>query len=283
MAGFFIFLPPGKLFHKSLVYYQKWIMVVVLSPSKGMSRRLFPDIQPTLPYYAEETNLLLSSLRSYSVETLQSLMHLSEKLAQQTYSQYQKFVPEPITSTHGHACLTYTGDVYSGLLANQWTNTNIAYAQENLIILSALYGIVSPLTAIQPYRLEMGLSWKTPEGKSLISFWSERITLFLQTKLQDSGAGYLLQLASDEYAKCIHHEHLQVPVIEVSFFERKNGKNTFMSFHAKKARGLMASYVIQHKLTTPDQIHAFNLDRYQLDPQLSSDNHLVFSREFLPA
>lgn len=258
-------------------------MVVVLSPSKGMSSRLFPDFQPTPALFMAETNQLLNSLCSYSIESLQSLMHLSEKLAQQTRAQFRNFVPDPNNTNYGHACLTYTGDVYSGLLASQWTNSDIAYAQDHLVILSALYGVVTPLTAIQPYRLEMGLSWKTPEGKSLVAFWSDKITAYLQQKLQESGAGYLLQLASDEYARCIRQERIGVPVIEVSFFERKNGKNTFMSFHAKKARGLMASYIIQHKLTSPDQIRAFNLDRYQLDPQLSSDNHLVFSREFLPA
>ncbi|MCE2789625.1 MAG: YaaA family protein [Saprospiraceae bacterium] len=258
-------------------------MVVVLSPSKGMSSSLFPETNPSSPFFLKETTQLLKSLRSYSAENLQSLMHLSEKLASQTYTQFQKFQPELITSEHGHACLTYTGDVYSGLLASQWTTNDIEYGQSHLLILSALYGVVSPLTAIQPYRLEMGLSWKTPEGSSLYSFWAEKITAYLQKKLIETDSRYLLQLASDEYAKCFRHENIGVPVIEVSFFERKNGKNTFVSFHAKKARGMMASYVIQQKLTSPEQIRTFNQDRYEFDSQQSTDHHLVFYRENLPA
>ncbi len=208
-------------------------------------------------------------------------MRVSEKLAIQTFHRFQELnLSSPIANV-GHAALTYTGDVYAGLQAREWTSTELLYSQSILRIISGLYGIVKPLDGIQPYRLEMGLSWKTPRGKNLTSFWSDLITSHLKQTLQNTEAECLLNLASEEYAQCIQPDKLGYPIVNISFFELKNGKKSFQSFHAKRARGLMASYIVRNQIKKPNDLFTFQEEGYLFDANASEKNHFIFVRNSL--
>lgn len=253
-------------------------MLILLSPSKTMQR-----IKPQVPLtthirFAEETEFLGHLLKRYSEEEIRKLMSVSEKLASETCQMYQDFDPAFPGESIFPALYAFKGDVYQGLNAVTLSENDVLYAQKSVRILSGLYGVLRPLDGIFPYRLEMGGSFKTDNGKTLYAFWTDKVTSAIQKDLDDEGHNYLVNLASKEYIKSVNTASLRQPVIEVDFYEMKNGKKTFASVFAKKARGLMASFIVREKIKQPGHLAEFDAEGYALDKEASSGQHLVFVR-----
>ncbi|MCL4151343.1 UNVERIFIED_CONTAM: hypothetical protein GTU68_054084 [Idotea baltica] len=172
----------------------------------------------------------------------------------------------------------FKGDVYVGLQAQEFKKKDVTYANKHLRILSGLYGLLRPMDKIQPYRLEMGTSIKVGRKKNLYEFWGNKIADQLQESLSKHKNKSIINLASNEYFKAVKLDELKDQIIEVGFKEYRDGKLKFVSFNAKKARGLMSQYIIKNRISTLDGIKAFHLEDYAFDESLSSENHLMFTR-----
>ena len=172
----------------------------------------------------------------------------------------------------------FNGDVYQGLDAASLSDDDIAFAQQHLRILSGLYGVLRPLDLMQPYRLEMGTKLANPHGKDLYAFWQNSITEQLNQQLSELQTDIVVNLASQEYFKVVKPKLLARPVLNVQFKDFKNGDYKIISFFAKKARGLMARYVIEQRIDQVDGLKDFALEGYQFSPAQSSSTQLVFLR-----
>lgn len=172
-------------------------------------------------------------------------------------------------------------EVVGEAVGGNWglVHEDLAFAQQHLRMLSGLYGVLRPLDLMQPYRLEMGTKLSNPRGKDLYSFWGDRISESLNQDLQAQGDEILLNLASQEYFGAIRPAALKARVIEAVFKDRKNGEYKIISFHAKKARGMMARYVIKERLTDSEGLKDFDLGGYRFDAPSSDPNRLVFLRD----
>ena len=206
-------------------------------------------------------------------------MSLSDKLASLNVARYGSWERESTPQNAKQALLAFKGDVYTGLNAEDFNADDFAFAQQHLRMLSGLYGLLRPLDLMQPYRLEMGTKLSNPRGKDLYTFWGERISQWLNDDLAAQGDQVLLNLASQEYFGAVKPKALNARVIDTVFKDRKNGQYKIISFYAKKARGLMARYVIKERLQDPEGLKDFNLDGYRFDAASSSDNQLVFLRD----
>jgi cytoplasmic iron level regulating protein YaaA (DUF328/UPF0246 family) len=203
-------------------------------------------------------------------------MKLSDKLATLNVSRYQEWQKTHTTLNSRPAIYTFMGDVYTGLDAYSLNESDMNYAQESLRILSGLYGLLKPLDLMQAYRLEMGTRLNNDRGSNLYQFWGDIIVDKINDNLQEDEL--LVNLASNEYFKAVNKKKLTSPLITPNFLDEKNGQFKVISFYAKKARGLMARYLIENRCETLDEIKAFNLAGYRYDPQQSTKNNPVFIR-----
>ncbi len=206
------------------------------------------------------------------------LMDLSDKLADLNWHRFQALDPKLDGSDTLQAALAFNGDVYQGLSARTLTPDDLNWAQDHLRILSGLYGILRPLDAIAPYRLEMGTRLKTKRGDSLYDFWGSRLSKVLNDDLQDHTHASVINLASTEYFRAVDTKVLKATVINCHFKELKDGKARILSFYAKKARGLMARFAIENRVTDPENLKAFDIEGYRFDASTSTANDWVFSR-----
>ena len=255
-------------------------MLMVISPAKTLDYETPPITERfTQPQYLEHSQLLIEQLRDYSPAQISELMHLSDKLAALNVARYgswsEKFTPDNARQ----ALLAFKGDVYTGLSVEDFTDNDLLFAQQHLRMLSGLYGLLRPLDLMQPYRLEMGTKLANPRGKDLYAFWGERISDWLNEALAEQGDDVLLNLASNEYFTAVKRKALNARVINVDFKDMKNGQYKIISFYAKKARGLMARWVIKERVSDPAQLSAFDYEGYRYSPDASSADHLVFLRD----
>lgn len=255
-------------------------MLIILSPAKTLNIAPLTSPLYTEPTFLAEAEKLNKKLKGFSREQLGKEMKLSPSLAELNYERNQvwglPFTPENAKP----AIHTFQGDVYQGLKAEDFTKEELEFAQNHLRILSGLYGVLRPMDLIQPYRLEMGTALKIGKHKNLYQFWGHKITETLNTDLenQKDSDGILLNLASHEYFKSIVPEKLQIPVITPDFKEDKGkGYQTF-GLLVKRARGLMARYLVKNQISSVEEIKSFNLEGYQFNPQLSSESQWVFTR-----
>ena len=253
-------------------------MLTILSPSKTSDPTPIKIHQPTSAIFTKETAQLIAILKKKSVADLMSLMTISEKLADQNYRRFQNFNLKMDDDFSKAAILTFNGEVYVGLDAGGLSQQDLDFAQHHVRILSGLYGSLRPLDLIREYRLEMGTRLATTKGTNLYQFWRDKITPSIHADLLRSGNNYLINLASDEYFKSLDQKTLQAVVIQIDFFDIKNGKRTFISFNAKKARGMMANYIIKNRINEPSALTKFDMDGYILDSNLSTDSHFTFVR-----
>ncbi|MDX1467150.1 MAG: peroxide stress protein YaaA, partial [Halomonas sp.] len=206
------------------------------------------------------------------------LMGISDKLAGLNAARFAEW-HTPFTPENAKpAAQAFQGDVYVGLEADTFDDDDNAFAQEHLRILSGLYGLLRPLDLIQPYRLEMGTRLENPAGKDLYAFWKATLTAELDRAVAESGSPALVNLASNEYFKAIDTKRLASRVITPVFKDEKNGKLKIISFYAKKARGLMAAWMIHQRLDDPEGLKDFDVAGYAFDPALSEGDTLVFTR-----
>lgn len=258
-------------------------MLFLLSPAKSLDYETpLPEGLPhTSPSFAPQTAALIEALRAKSVQEIASLMELSDKLAALNVARYAAWRPRATERNARQAIMAFNGDVYEGLQAHSLGAEGLGWAQEHVAILSGLYGVLRPLDRMQPYRLEMGTRLATPAGQTLYQFWGPRIAEHLNTRLRADATPVVVNLASQEYFKSVDRRVLKARVIDCVFEDWKGGQYKIISFHAKRARGLMARYAVQHRVTMPHQLEQFDLEGYTFAPAASAPEHLVFRRKIL--
>ena len=252
-------------------------MLIVLSPAKALNFAAAPAVAPlTAPQLADQTAELSKTAKKLRVVDLKRMMDLSDSLAKLNRERFQAFDPE---SDDGlQATFAFNGDVYLGLRARQLDRKALAWAQERVRILSGLYGVLRPMDAIQPYRLEMGVRIKTKRGQSLYDFWGGRISEALNEAAQGHKDKTLVNCASTEYFGAVDRAALKLPVVTCRFVEEKDGEARVISFFAKRARGAMARYAIDHRIDRAADLRAFDVGGYAWQAHLSSDEEYVFTR-----
>jgi len=255
-------------------------MLFLLSPAKSLDYEspLPPKLPHTLPAFVPQSEALIEVLRTLAPQDVAALMSISDKLAALNVGRYTAWSPSFTADNARQALLAFNGDVYEGLQAATLPGKDLQWAQEHLCILSGLYGVLRPLDWMQPYRLEMGTRLATPQGSNLYQFWGTRIAAYLNARQEGEKAPVIVNLASQEYFKSVDRKHLQARVIECVFEDYKGGKYKIISFHAKRARGLMARYAIQHRFTRPAQLQEFDAEGYAYAPEASRADRLVFRR-----
>jgi cytoplasmic iron level regulating protein YaaA (DUF328/UPF0246 family) len=252
-------------------------MLIVLSPAKALDfTRPGGDFPMTTPELAEDIAELDQATRKLRVADLKRLMDLSDNLAKLNRERFQAF--DPAMEDGLQAAFAFNGDVYSGLKARELDRKALAYAQKHLRILSGLYGVLKPMDGIQPYRLEMGVSLKTKRGKTLYAFWGDRIAQVLNEAAEGHKDRTLVNCASQEYFGAVDTKALDLPLVQCRFLEEKDGEAKIISFYAKKARGLMARYAIDHRIEKADDLKAFDSEGYRFQAAASSETEWVFSR-----
>ncbi len=255
-------------------------MIIVISPAKTLDFETPPAIREhTLPVFLDCSAELIQQLRRLEPDELGRLMSISPKLATLNSNRYHEWSLPFNMDNAKQAVFAFKGDVYTGLEAASLNIADIEFAQEHLRILSGLYGVLRPLDLIQAYRLEMGTSFKNNRGANLYEFWGHRITESLNQDLGNEQNRTVINLASNEYFKSVKTDQLNARIITPIFKDNKNGAYKIISFFAKKARGLMSRYIIQHQLTDPEDIKAFDYSGYQFNKHVSTDNEWIFTRE----
>jgi len=254
-------------------------MLVVVSPAKNLDFESdIPVSQFTQPAMLEDTERLMEVCRTLSPADLSSLMKISDKLATLNANRFAEFSTPFTPDNARQAMYAFNGDVYTGLDAYSLDSETVEYAQKHLRILSGLYGLLRPLDLMQAYRLEMGTKLTNPEGKDLYSFWNDRITYVLNKALEAQGDNVLINLASNEYFKAVQKKSLDGMIITPTFKDCKNGQYKIISFFAKKARGLMARYILENRVEDVEGLKNFDVDGYQFSEEQSSSTELVFLR-----
>ncbi len=255
-------------------------ILAVISPAKTLDFESDAPVSSRTDYrFGDQAQGLIEELKTKTVHDLQSMMKLSENLAQLNVDRFQNWQPVMTKANSKQALFAFKGDVYTGLNAETLTKRQITAAQSHLRILSGLYGLLRPLDAIQPYRLEMGTKVETSRGANLYQYWGDSITQVLNEDLKDSSADILLNLASIEYFKAVNVKKLERPILTPIFKEKKNGEYKVISFFAKKARGLMVRYLLDEKPKSLAALKAFNYGGYQFCKTESDTWNWVFKRE----
>lgn len=251
-------------------------MLVLLSPAKKLDYD--SPVRTTLhtqPLFVEEASGLITVLREKSTEDIAGLMKLSDALAELNVSRYADWEPSFDTQNARQAILAFNGDVYEGLRAEELSDADLKWAQKHVVMLSGLYGALRPLDLMRPYRLEMGTRLRNAKGANLYAYWGSRIAEYLN----EQGESVVLNLASEEYFKVVDLKVLKPRVVQCVFEERKNDAWKVISFHAKRARGLMARYVIDHRVSKPAELERFSEEGYAFSSEASRADRLVFRRE----
>ena len=253
-------------------------MLVVLSPAKKLSVEGDKPSFHTLPEYTAEAEKLITVLQKKKEKALQKLMGISPALAELNYERYQTWTPEHSLEDSKQAVLTFTGEVYNGLNAASFSDDDYSYAQDHLRLLSGLYGVLKPMDLVHAYRLEMGTSLKIRTKKNLYEFWGDKIAKHINGALENQGDDVLINLASNEYFKAIDKKKLKARVITPVFKDFKNGEYKTIMVYAKKARGMMAAYIIKNKIKEVEHLIGFDTDGYCYSEAMSSDDQPVFIR-----
>ena len=255
-------------------------MLLVVSPAKNLDyESQLATTEYSQPALLEHSQELIDACVKLSPADISSLMGISDKLAGLNAARFGQW-SQPFTQANARqAVLAFNGDVYTGLDAASFSEGDFSFAQQHMRILSGLYGLLKPLDLMQPYRLEMGTKLANGRGSNLYQFWGEIITDELNAALAAQGDKVLINLASNEYFKSVKKKSLDGEIITPAFKDWKNGQYKMISFFAKKARGLMARYIIQNRLAEVEQLKGFALGGYQYNDDLSKGNDWVFTRK----
>lgn len=250
-------------------------MIAVLSPAKTLDYATpLPDLTATEPRFATEAITLANAAAKMSRKKLGELMHISDALATLNQQRFRGFVDQP----ERPALFAFAGDVYTGLEAKTLDAPAIDFAQDHVRMLSGLYGLLRPLDLMRPYRLEMGTRW-APRRKTLTDWWGDRIAAALSDDLKAEGSATVLNLASQEYWAAVDGRlSKRVRIIDIDFREPGPDGPRFVSFHAKKARGLMARWLVEHRIKNIEAMQGFDSDGYRFDPAASETDRWRFMR-----
>ncbi|MGF6148512.1 Protein of uncharacterised function (DUF328) [Kingella potus] len=254
-------------------------MLLLISPAKNLNEKdPAPVCGHTLPALLPEAAELMDEVRQLAPQQIAALMHVSDKIAllnaERNAAWHTPFTPENAKQ----AVFLFNGDVYGGLDAPSIGTDGLAYLQQHLRILSGLYGLLRPLDLIQAYRLEMGIPFANRRGRNLYEYWGARITALLADTLREQQADTIVNLASQEYFKAVQPEKLPARIITPVFKDEKNGVYKTISFHAKRARGLMVRYAAEHRAAVPEQLKHFDSEGYAYNDAASTENEWVFMR-----
>ena len=254
-------------------------MIYLLSPAKTLDfESEIPAVRATKPRFLEHSSELVGIMKKKKPAELEELMGISPKLADLNAERFRTWKADFTKEEARSAIFAFKGDVYQGLAVEEWEKDDFAAAQKSIRILSGLYGILRPLDLMLPYRLEMGKKIENKRGPNLYRFWDNLLTETLNQDLKAKGDA-VINLASNEYFSAIQSKDIKAPVITPVFKDWKNGKYKIISFFAKKARGMMASWAIQNKVTTPEGLKKFKGGGYQFDSKLSDETTFVFTRK----
>lgn len=251
-------------------------MLAIISPAKSLDfESAVPAITPTENRFPAETEKLANAIRNLTTKKLKAIMPVSDNLIALNQQRYSEFFDQP----ERPAIYAYNGDVYTGFEAGSLSEEAMTFAQGHLRILSGLYGLLRPLDQIRPHRLEMGTKW-APRYSKLTDFWKDKIAKALAADLQQIGSEIIVNLASNEYWASVKPHIAKLPgrIIEVDFRKDSPDGPRFISFEAKRARGMMARYICENHLTDPEMLKGFDYDGYRLDAEGSTENSLRFRR-----
>ncbi len=256
-------------------------MLTVVSPAKSLDYTSpVRTKKHSEPQYLESASSLVDGLRELSPGDLQSLMNISDSLAEENHQRFSEWHTPFDLGNARQAIFAFKGDVYLGLKAERFGTADLNFAQKHLRILSGLYGLLRPLDLMQPYRLEMGREFAVNGSSNLYEFWGGRLTECLNATFesQPQKKSVLINLASNEYFRAIKPGALQADVVTPVFQDWASGQYRVLSFFAKKARGEMAAYIIRHRINSPHRLKAFDVDGYCFDEAISSKDRYVFRR-----
>ena len=258
-------------------------MLFLLSPAKSLdyqsklSRAMLA--RATEPLFAQRSAELIGLLRPLTPPQVAGLMDLSDDLAALNVGRYKAWQAEATPANSRPAALAFDGDVYGGLSARTLRPAQLDWAQQHLVILSGLYGVLRPMDRLQPYRLEMGTRLANPHGPDLYAYWGSALADHLNQRLADAAAPVIINLASQEYFRAVPRRLLAARVVDCVFEDRKGDGHKIISFFAKRARGLMARWAVQHKVGTVRKLRQFNEEGYAFDASASAPDRLVFRRD----
>ena len=249
-------------------------MKIFISPAKKINEEkiLYDNSKTSKFYFQKEVDYLINELKEYSVSEIKKLMNLSDNLSHLNFERFQNWNLK--SDKVCPSIYMFQGDVYKGLKATSFNNDQLDFAQQNLRIISGLYGLLKPLDLIYPYRLEMGTKMITNKGKNLYEFWGNKLRDFLTDEI--SNDEIIINLASNEYSKSLNLKTISNKVITPVFKDFKNGRLKVISFFAKRARGEMANFIISNKITNCNDLKLFNYEGYKYSE--SSNNEIVFTR-----
>ena len=247
-------------------------MKIIISPAKKLATEKINIGNPSEIQFLSEARYLVEQLRGYSVEDIKKLMGLSNNLAKLNHERFRLWDLE--SEDVNPSIYMFQGDVYKRLRANELSEDEVAFAQENLRIISGLYGMLKPLDLVYPYRLEMGTNMKTRKGDNLYDFWGDKLNKSMISEMKDYEV--LVNLASNEYSKALKLGSFKQQLITPVFKDYKNGKLKVISFYAKKARGKMANFIITNKITDPGDLKLFTNDGYKFTDE--NNGEILFSR-----
>ena len=254
-------------------------MITLLSPSKKLNFNEQNIVHShTECDFIQSAELLANEAKNLTENDLKDLMNISDNLAKLNRERFDRWSLPFSPSNAKQAILAFDGGVYSGLKAEDFKEKDFDFAQNHLRILSGLYGILKPLDLIQPYRLEMGVSFKNNRGKNLYEFWKKDLTKNLNNTLKEHRNPTIVNCASVEYFSAIDLKDFEGKVLSIVFKEYRNDELKFISFNAKKARGLMTQYIMKNEIDTNNNIKDFNYEDYNFDSKLSDESTFVFTR-----
>lgn len=259
-------------------------MLFLLSPAKSLDYETPTPagLMPTSPQFADSAAELIDLLKQQTPAQVAELMDLSDALAQLNVGRYAAWKRRHTAHNSKPAVLAFDGDVYGGLQAKTCDADDLAWAQQHVAILSGLYGVLRPLDRLQPYRLEMGTALANPRGKDLYAWWGTTIADHLNARLRGKRSPVIVNLASQEYFRAVDRKALKPRVVECVFEEWHNGAWKIISFHAKRARGLMARHAIRTRAASVAALERFTDEGYAFDPAASEPDRMVFRRRSVP-
>tara|TARA_B100000900_G_scaffold322224_2_gene281576 strand:- start:2481 stop:3221 length:741 start_codon:yes stop_codon:yes gene_type:complete len=246
-------------------------MKIIISPAKKLNMNSSTYDSKMSYEFLSESKSLISELKLLDKKKIKDLMSISDSLVDLNFDRFQKW-DDNLKPTY-KALDLFAGAVFEAMQINDFTEEDRIFAQENLRIISGLYGVLAPEDLILPYRLEMGTKLKTSRGNNLYSFWGDKLNQYISGQIKDS---FLVNLASDEYSKSLKLNKLSENIVTPVFKDFKNGKLKVISFYAKKARGYMCNYIIKNRIAKIDDLKLFSENGYSF--QEEKEGYLIFTR-----
>ena len=254
-------------------------MIILLSPAKTLDfENPVPELSCTTPVFQKDANKLVKSIISLGRSGIKELMNLSDKLSELNNIRYKNFRNKPGKENTRPAIFAFNGDVYEGLNIKSFTKEQIHFAQKKIRILSGLYGVLKPLDLIQPHRLEMGTKLSNTRGNNLYDWWGKKLAFQLNEELQNHESQIIINLASQEYFKSVERNLMNNHISPI-FQEYVSGEYRTVGIYAKKARGLMAAFIIKNKIQKIEDLKNFNFEGYKFASLDSSKKKLFFRRK----